>query len=113
MVTVHRDFAQKYPVATKRVLRAYVKATDLCAQEPERAARFMVAKGYEPCYEVALEVLKSLPYRRWRDTAPEDTLRFYALRLHEVGMIKTSPQKLIAQGTDWKFLNELKKELKT
>jgi len=27
-------------------------------------------------------------------------------------MIKTSPQKLIAQGTDWRFLNELKKELK-
>jgi len=27
-------------------------------------------------------------------------------------MIKTSPQKMIAQGTDWRFLNELKKELK-
>jgi NitT/TauT family transport system substrate-binding protein len=43
---------------------------------------------------------------------PEDTLRFHALRQHEVGMIKTAPQKLIAQGTDWRFLNELKKELK-
>jgi len=112
MVTVHRDFAQKYPVATKRVLRAYLKAADLCAQEPERAAQFIVDKGYEPRYEVALEVLKSLPYRRWRDTPSEDTLRFYALRLHEVGMIKTNPNKLIAQGTDWRFLNELKKELK-
>ncbi len=37
---------------------------------------------------------------------------FLRLRLHEVGMIKSSPQKLIAQGTDWRFLNELKKELK-
>jgi NitT/TauT family transport system substrate-binding protein len=27
-------------------------------------------------------------------------------------MIKSTPQKLIAQGTDWRFLNELKKELK-
>jgi NitT/TauT family transport system substrate-binding protein len=53
-----------------------------------------------------------LPYRRWRDADPEDTLRFHALRLHEVGMIKSSPQKLIAQGTDWRFLNALKKELK-
>jgi hypothetical protein len=43
---------------------------------------------------------------------PEDTIRFYALRLHEVGMIKNTAQKLIAQGTDWRFLNELKKELK-
>jgi len=25
---------------------------------------------------------------------------------------KGSPQKLIAEGTDWRFLNELKKELK-
>jgi NitT/TauT family transport system substrate-binding protein len=39
-------------------------------------------------------------------------VRFYALRLHEAGMIKAIPQKLIAQGTDWRFLNELRKELK-
>ena len=39
-------------------------------------------------------------------------MRFYALRLHEAGMITSSPQKLIARGTDWRFLNELKKELK-
>jgi hypothetical protein len=38
--------------------------------------------------------------------------RFYALRLREAGMIKSTPQRLIAQGTDWRFLNELKKELK-
>jgi hypothetical protein len=43
---------------------------------------------------------------------PEDTVRFYSLRLREVGLVKSSPQKLIAQGTDWRFLNELKKELK-
>ena len=43
---------------------------------------------------------------------PEDTLRFHALRLHEVGMIKSSPHKLISQGADWRFLNVLKKELK-
>jgi hypothetical protein len=48
---------------------------------------------------------------RWRNPI-RDTLRFYALRLHEVGMIKATPQKLIAQGTDWHFLNELKRELK-
>jgi NitT/TauT family transport system substrate-binding protein len=39
-------------------------------------------------------------------------VRFYALRLHEAGMIKSSPQKIIAQGSDWRFLNELRKELK-
>jgi NitT/TauT family transport system substrate-binding protein len=39
-------------------------------------------------------------------------MRFYALRLHEVGMIKSTPNELIAEGTDWRFLNELKRELK-
>ena len=72
----------------------------------------IVAKGYEASYDIALGVLKELPYMRWREFNPEDTLRFHALRLHEVGMIKLNPNKLIAQGTDWRFLNELKKELK-
>jgi NitT/TauT family transport system substrate-binding protein len=43
----------------------------------------------------------------------EETLRFYALRLHEAGVIKSDPQKLLAQGTDWRFVEQLKKELKT
>jgi NitT/TauT family transport system substrate-binding protein len=47
-----------------------------------------------------------------REANPEDTLRFHALRLHEVGMIQSAPNKLIAQSTDWRFLNELKLELK-
>jgi len=107
-----REFVTMNPIATKRALRAFLKAADICAQEPERVARFLVTRGYEPRYEIGLEVLKSLPYNRWRETDPEDTLRFHALRLHEVGMIKSSPQKIIAQGTDWRFLNELKRELK-
>jgi NitT/TauT family transport system substrate-binding protein len=56
--------------------------------------------------------MTDIPYGQWREYDPEDTVRFYALRLHEAGMIKTSPQKLIAQGTDWRFLTALKKELK-
>jgi NitT/TauT family transport system substrate-binding protein len=56
--------------------------------------------------------MKELPYAKWREYSPEDSVRFYALRLHEAGMIKASPQKIIAQGTDWRFVNELKKELK-
>jgi len=49
---------------------------------------------------------------KWREYDPEDSLRFWALRLREAGMIKSTPQKLMAQATDWRFLNELKKELK-
>jgi len=112
MVTGNREFVRTHPVATKRALRAIVKSADICALEPERAARFIVDKGYAQHYDSALEVMKELPYGKWREYNPEDTVRFYALRLHELGMIKASPQKLIAQGTDWRFLTELKKELK-
>ena len=112
MLVANQAFVANYPIATKRALRAVLKAADVCAQEPERAARYLVEKGHEPRYEVALEVLRSLPYDRWRQSDPIDTLRFHALRLHEVGIIKSDPNKLIAQGTDWRFLNELKRELK-
>jgi NitT/TauT family transport system substrate-binding protein len=112
MVVANRDFAERNPIATKRVLRAILKAADVCAEDPERAARFLTEKLYEPRYPIGLEVMKSTHYTRWREANPEDTLRFYALRLREVGMIKNNPQKLIAQGTDWRFLNELKRELK-
>lgn len=112
MIAARKEFVAKNPIATKRAVRAILKATDICVREPERAARHMVERGYESRYEVALEVVKSLSYNRWRTYDPEDSLRFFGVRLHEAGLIKTSPQKLIAQGTDWRFLNELKKELK-
>jgi NitT/TauT family transport system substrate-binding protein len=108
----HREFVRQHPVATKRALRAILKATDVCAREPGRAAQFLVDKGYEHRYDSALQALKELSYNRWREDEPEDTVRFYALRLHEAGLLKSSPQKLIAQGTDWRFLTALKKELK-
>jgi NitT/TauT family transport system substrate-binding protein len=112
MIASRPDFVRKYPVATKRAVRAILKAADICAAEPERAARQLVERGFSPKYDLALDVVKSLSYARWRTHNAEDSLRFYGLRLHEVGMIATSPQKLIAQGTDWRFLNELKRELK-
>src|SRR5262249_17705846 len=112
MLVANRNFVASYPVATKRAVRAILKAADICSQDPERAARYMAQKGYEPRYQLGLEVLKELPYNRWRTASPEDTLRFHALRLHEVGMIKTNPATLISQRTDWRFLNELKSELK-
>jgi NitT/TauT family transport system substrate-binding protein len=113
MLAGNRDYVSKYPVATKRVLRAVLKADDLCGSDPSRAAQRMVESGLTSRYDYALQALSEIPYDRWRDYDPEDTLRFYALRLHEAGMIKSNPNKIIADGTDWRFLNELKRELKT
>jgi NitT/TauT family transport system substrate-binding protein len=108
----NRDFVQKHPIATKRALRAILKAADLCAQDPARAARVLVDRQSTPRFDYALQAMQEIPYHRWREYDPEDTVRFYALRLQEAGMIKSNPQKIIAQGTDWRFLNELKRELK-
>jgi NitT/TauT family transport system substrate-binding protein len=112
MIIGHREFIRQHPVATKRAMRAILKTADLCALEPERAAHSLVDKGFATQYESTLQLMQDLPYGTWRDYNPEDTVRFYALRLHEAGMIKSSPQKIIEPGTDWRFLNELKKELK-
>jgi NitT/TauT family transport system substrate-binding protein len=112
MMIGNREFVRKHPVATKRALRAILKATDLCASAPERVAQSLVDKGYTPRYDYALQTLQEIPYGRWREYNPEDTVRFYALRLYELGMIQSSPQKILTQGTEWRFLDELKRELK-
>jgi NitT/TauT family transport system substrate-binding protein len=106
------DYIQNHPVATKRVVRAILKAADFCVAEPARAARHLVDGGFTPRYDYALQALRELPYDKWREYDAEDTMRFYALRLRDVGFIKSGPQKIIADGTDWRFLNELKRELK-
>ena len=112
LLSAHRDFVQVHPIATKRVTRAILKATDFCVAEPERVAQMLVDDGFTPRYDYALQALTEVPYDRWREYDPEDTIRFYALRLHEAGMITASPNAILADGTDWRFVNELKRELK-
>ena len=73
----------------------------------------MVERGFVPNYEYALQTLSDIRYDRWRDFDAEDSLRFYALRMQEIGMIKASPREILAKGADWRILNELKRELNT
>ena len=111
IVAAHQEFVRRHPVATKRALRAIIKATEFCASDPERAARLVADKGYR--YDYSLQTMKEIAYARWRDYDAEDTVRFYSLQLRESGMIKSTPTKIITQGTDWRFFNELKRELKS
>jgi NitT/TauT family transport system substrate-binding protein len=112
MVAGHSDFIKKNPVATKRALRAILKATDIVARNPELATRTLIQKTVikETEYMNTLPELKHIPYEKWREYNPEDTVRFYALRMRDIGMIKSNPQQFIDQHTDWRFMNELKKE---
>ena len=112
MLFAHKEFVRRHPIATKRAIRAILKATSICAVDPDRAVRLRAGRGYADPSGYGLQSIKELSYARWRDFDAADTVRFFSLRLNEVGFIRSSPQKILTQGTDWRFLNELKKELK-
>jgi NitT/TauT family transport system substrate-binding protein len=112
MIYGNRAWVRDHPVATKHFLRATFKAAEFCQAEPENAARRLVDAGFAKQYDYALQTIQELPYDLWHEYDSADSLRFYALRLHEAGMITSHPNAILADGTDWRFLEELKRELK-
>src|SRR4030095_5061457 len=60
VITVNREFVRQHPVATKRALRAILKATDVCALDPNRAAQLVVDKGFTPRYDYALQTMQEI-----------------------------------------------------
>jgi NitT/TauT family transport system substrate-binding protein len=111
MLAGNREFVRKNPIATKRVVLAMLRATDLCVSAPALVAQRMVDGGFTPRHDYAAQTLADVPYNRWREFDPEDTIRFYALRLREARMLKSNPAKIIADAADWRFLNEVRREL--
>ena len=61
MLVGNREFVRTHPVATKRALRAILKAADVCALEPEQVAQFIVDKGYAKRYDYALQAMQGDP----------------------------------------------------
>jgi NitT/TauT family transport system substrate-binding protein len=112
MVAANTEFVRKNPVGTKRALRAIFKAAERCAVDPDGVARMMVDRGFSKRHDWTARTLKELPYNVWRTHDPEDTIRFYSLRLREAGLVRMSPQNVLRRGTDWRFVNELRQELK-
>jgi NitT/TauT family transport system substrate-binding protein len=113
MVAANREFVRRNPAATKRALRAIVKGMEICAADPERAARAAAAHKPQARLDDVVQMVKDLRYGNWREFSAEDTARFFALRLRDIGMVKGSPQKLLAQGSDWRFIDQLRKEMRT
>ena len=70
MLVGNREFIHNHPVATKRDLRAILKADDICAVEPERAAQHLVDRGFTERYDYALETLSEIPYERGASSIP-------------------------------------------
>lgn len=107
-----RGYVQKHPVATRRVMRAILKATDLCAQEPVQVAQSISNRELTGRYDYDRQALSELPYYKWREYNAEDTIRFYSLRLYDAGLLNAAPSKIMEEHTDWHFFSELKRELK-
>jgi NitT/TauT family transport system substrate-binding protein len=64
MAVGNKAFVRKHPVATKRALRALLKATDACSANLEHVVRVLVGKGYLRHYDYSLQALKEIPYAR-------------------------------------------------
>lgn len=112
MVSGQSDFVKNNPIAARRAVRAILKAVDIVARDPEQATREMLARKIVKQTEekYVLQTLKDIPYGRWREYNPEDTVRFYALRMRDTGMMKSAPRQFIERHTDWRFIKELKQE---
>jgi NitT/TauT family transport system substrate-binding protein len=110
MLVGNADFVRRNPIATKRVVRAMLRATDICSAKPDWVAQRLVDRGITPRYDYARQGLDDVSYRAWREYDAEDSVRFYALRERELGMINSLPDKIIAAGTDFRFLKEVRKE---
>ncbi len=111
VIYANSAFVKNNPVATKRALRAIFKGADFISQDPQGAARYLVDQGYTADFAETGATFKHLNYRLWRDWHPEDTVRFMALRGKDNGTLKLTPDQIINRGTDWRFLNELKREM--
>ena len=113
MILGRRDFIRNNPIATRKVIRSILRANDLVSQDSEMAAQLLVDRKLRKAddQEFMAQALGEIPYDKWRHYSPEDTIRFWALRLKEIGVIKHSPQDYISNNTDWSHIASLKKEM--
>jgi NitT/TauT family transport system substrate-binding protein len=116
-LVANRNWVRKYPIATKRFTRAILRAMDVVAKDKPRAAREYVAGGFNSTTaspideEITNEIIRDLSYD-WREIDAEETLRFFTLRLADAKLIKSTPQQIIAQGSDFAFMREQRTALK-
>lgn len=112
LLTSYPDFIEANPVATRRAMRALLKAADYCATNPERTARVLTEKGVVKDQAIALSSLRELRFDVWRTHDPEDAMRFVGNRLYDVGMIHNTPTRLIERSVRKTHLTALRRELK-
>jgi hypothetical protein len=72
----------------------------------------VLAGAHIGCFELfGTDRVQAIHAYGWRDDDAQDSLRFYGLRLYEAGMVKQDPNQLIARGTNWQPLADVKRDL--
>ncbi|MGQ0846331.1 MAG: ABC transporter substrate-binding protein [Sporichthyaceae bacterium] len=111
VTAANADWRGRHPVAAQRALRAFLRAADTTAAHPHRAARALVEKRFTANEALAHQNLRELPHDVWRTYDPADTIRFYALRMKEAGLVESTPQQLLDRGCDFAGFQALAREL--
>ena len=70
----------------------------ICARPSRSVPRGSWSRAASRSLRYALQTMTDVPYNSLARARPEDTLRFYALRLHEVGMINSTPNTAHRRG---------------
>ena len=113
MLGARTEFVKNYPVATKRAMRAMLKAHALCSGDPLVAAALISRHGEEfGSQELILRSLRDIPYDAWRNFDLAASLRFYALRMYEAGLVTRTPHELLKIASDFDMFEQLRLELK-
>ena len=119
LLIANRDWARQNPVATMRFTRAVLRAADAAEKDRPGAARAgvgasirnLLAQRITSDTEILLDTTAMVSYD-WREYDPEETLRFFALRLGEVKLIKSTAQQILTQGSNVTYMRQLRNELK-
>jgi NitT/TauT family transport system substrate-binding protein len=116
LLITNRDWAKAHPVAVKRATRAILRTIDAAKRDLRATAKAAIDQGIFKANPVITEqllydVIKDQSFE-WRDYDPEDTVRFFTLRLTDAKLIKKTPSQIIADGTDFAYFRRLQKELR-
>ena len=117
LAITNRDWAKANPIALKRATRAILGAIDAGKKDLRAAARAAIEQGTyrtTPAVteQVIFEVIKDMSFD-WRGYDPEETMRFFALRLADAKLVKKTPAQILAEGADFAYFQRLQKEMRT
>jgi NitT/TauT family transport system substrate-binding protein len=115
MLVTSRDWYTAHPIAAKRLTRAILRATDTAKKDLRAAAKVANDRGtYKATPAVTEQILYEITKDEsfdWREYDPDDTVRFFALRLADAKLVKKTPQQILTEGADFTYFRQLRTEL--